>query len=441
MFNGASKVAIGAFLLAAAIFLMAVFTPVNAASKDTVVILEAEGTITIGMLAFFERQITKAEEEGAQLVVIKLNTPGGLVDATFKINETIINAGIPVAVYVAPSGAIAASAGAIILLASDIAAAAPGTTIGAAQPVVVSPDGTAPADDKTTSFLAEYLGTLADDKGRPADLAKKFVTENLTVSAREALEEGLIDYMPATVDQLLEELDGSEIVKNEQVYNLQTLDAAREVANMNLRERLQHWLSDPSIAFMLLILGVMGIYFGLSAPGTIVPEVTGAILLVMGIYGMGLFDTNTAGILLLLLGIGLIIAEIFTSGFGVLGIGGAICLITGAIMLPLEPLMAPEWYISFRFTVIGTVVALVLIIIVVAQRVLQSRRSWKEGSAYFNPPLKGVVVEDLSPWGMIRARGELWKACSDDGSKIETGTEVEVVRSEGLNLWVSPSEE
>ncbi len=414
--------------------------PVKAATSDAVVVLEVEGTITTGMLNFIERQINAAVKEEAQLVVIMLNTPGGLVDATMKINETILNAEMPIAALVAPSGAIAASAGAFILMSADIAAAAPGTTIGAAQPVVLSPEGSAPADDKTTTFLAEYLRTLAGDKERPADLAEKFVTENLTLNAQGALEVGLIEYLTPNLDTLLAELDGLEVVKQGRVFTLATMDAPRVTVEMNLREALQHWVSDPQIAFMLLMVGIMGIYFGLSAPGTFVPEIAGGILLVMGVYGMGLFDTNTTGIVLLLLGIALIVAEVLTAGFGVLGIGGAVCLVAGAIMLPYEPLMAADWYGGFRITVISTVVALTVIFLLIAQRVWHSRQRWKEGSEFFNPPAKGFVVEELSPQGMIKARGELWKAFSHDGSRIAVKTEVEVVRVEGLTLWVRPAQ-
>ncbi|MDZ4133689.1 MAG: NfeD family protein, partial [Dethiobacteria bacterium] len=161
-------------------------------------------------------------------------------------------------------------------------------------------------------------------------------------------------------------------------------------------------------------------------------------LLVLGIYGIGLFDTNTTGIVLLLLGVGLIVAEIFTSGFGILGIGGAFSMIAGAIMLPVEPLMARDWYAAFLITVIGSMLGLLVIIIIVAQRVIHSRRQWQGGSAYFEPPKRGVTVDRLEPDGMIKSSGELWKARSEDGAPIAAGVEVEVVRAENLQLWVRP---
>jgi membrane-bound serine protease (ClpP class) len=406
------------------------------AAEKPVHVVELEGAITTGQKNYLERQIEQAIVADAQLFILVMNTPGGLVDATLQINELFLNAPLPVAVLVAPSGAIAGSAGAFIIISSDIAAMAPGTTVGAAQPIAISPEGTSEADDKTTKFYAAHLRSMAREKGRPEDIAERFVTENLTLDAREALEEGLIEYIAGDVSALLEELDGKRINKNDDSFILNTAGAPLIYDEMNLRERFQNWLSDPQIAFLVLMLGILGIYFGLNAPGTIVPEVSGAILLIMGIYGIGLFDTNTTGIILLLVGIGLIVAEVFTAGFGILGIGGAISMVAGAVLLPMEPLMARDWYAAFITTVVGTVLGIVLIMLFVVQRIVQSRKQWRDGSTYFNPPKSGIVVTDIDPEGMIKARGELWKARSEDGSVIKAGSEVEVVRAETLLLWV-----
>ncbi len=406
-----------------------------------VYVIEVDGAVTAGLQSFLDRQIEVAVEDDAQLFILVMNTPGGLVDATLKINELFLNAEMPVAVLVAPSGAIAGSAGAFILVSSDIAAMAPGTTVGAAMPVAMSPEGTEATDEKTINFYASHMRSIAREQGRPEDLAEKFVTENLTLDAREALEEGMIEYLAGSVPELLETVDGTEIEKQGVTYQLNTIDAQIKEPQMNLREGLQDWVSDPQIAFFILMLGFLGIYFGLSAPGTIVPEVSGLILLILGIYGIGLFDTNTTGIIMLLLGAGLIAAEIFTSGFGILGIGGAASLLAGAILLPTEPLMEADWYAAFLVTVVGTVIGLLIIVLVVAQRVLHSRRKHQSGSDYFKPPERGVTVEEINPEGMIRTRGELWKAHSSNNKQIPKGTEVEIVRSETLKLWVRPVQE
>ncbi len=412
-------------------------SPITAAERP-IFVIELEGAITAGQNSYLQRQVQMALDADAQLFVLVMNTPGGLVDATLQINELFLNAPIPIAVLVAPSGAIAGSAGAFIIISSDIAAMAPGTTVGAAQPIAISPEGAAAADEKTTKFYSAHLRSMAREKGRPEDIAERFVTENLTLDAREALEEGVIEYIAGSVDELLVAVDNLRLEKQGEIYRLNTASAPIYQDEMNLRERMQNWLSDPQISFLVLMLGILGIYFGLSAPGTIVPEVSGAILVILGIYGIGLFDTNTTGVVLLLLGIGLIVAEIFTSGFGILGIGGALSLVAGAVLLPLEPLMARDWYGTFIATVVGTVLGLVIIIIFVAQRVIQSRRKWTGGSSYFNAPVTGVTATELNPEGMIKSSGELWKAKSEDGQTIPAGVEVEVVRAETLKLWVKP---
>ncbi len=412
-------------------------TPVSAAVKP-VYVTELDGAVTAGLNNYLQRQVELAKSADAQLFILIMNTSGGLVDATLQINQLFLNAKIPVAVFVAPSGAIAGSAGAFILISADLALMAPGTTVGAAQPIAFSPEGAESADQKTINFYAGHLRSIALEKGRPESIAEKFVTENLTIDAREALSLGVINYIASDLEELLETLDGTKIEKQGITYSFNTLGAPVLREDMNLRERLQNWLSDPQIAFMVLIIGFLGIYFGLNAPGTIVPEVSGLILVILGIYGIGLFDTNTTGIVLMLVGLGLIIAEFFTADIGILGIGGSLSMIAGAVLLPVEPLMARDWYATFVITVVGTVVGLLIIMIFVVQRIIDSRRRFNDGSAYFKLPRKGVAVSDLKPEGMIKASGELWKARSVDKTEIAPGTEVEVVGSESMILWVRP---
>ncbi len=412
--------------------------PLSAGGK-TVITLPMEGTITPGTLVFLERIIRNSEQLQAELLVIIMDTPGGLVDATISINSAILNARIPVAVLVAPSGAIAASAGSFILLSSDIAAMAPGTTIGAAQPIALSPEGVEEAGDKTTKFLSGHLRNLAGEKGRPPEIAEKFILENLTLSAREAYEEGVIEYLAADLPELLKQLHGQEIRKHDKTFMLDTADPVIEAGKMNINEQMQNWLSDPQISFLLLMLGILGLYFGFSNPGTMVPEVLGGILLVMGIYGIGMFEATTTGLILLLLGVGLLVAEIFTPGFGILGIGGGLSMLAGALLLPHEPLMGINWYSGFRQTVIVVVIAVVVFSLLAAQRVLHYRKHRCTESTFFTAPHKGTVVKELAPEGMIKAQGEIWIARSENGEIIKEGTEVEVVRAESTLLWVRPA--
>lgn len=433
------------FIIFGAVLLIMVAPPGNEASAadgNVIYVIPVEDMITVGTAGFLERHIVRAEEAGAVAVIVTMNTPGGLVDATLDINRIFRGTDLPVIVYVAPPGAIAASAGAFILISADVAAMAPGTTVGAAQPIAISPEGgTAPAEEKTERFLAGHIRSMAKETGRPEEIAEKFITENLVLNYEDARKLGVSDITAQNLDELLLELDGFEVRKGGKSLIMQT-DGVRLVdVRMNIGERFQNTLSNPQVAFLLLMIGLAGIYLGLNMPGTFVPEVLGAIILVMGIYGMGLFDISTTGIILLVVGVALIIAEIFTPGFGILGIGGIISLLFGSILLPIEPLMAPDWYHAFRATVIGVVVGLGILLLIVLQAVIGSWRRRKKEPKYFNMPEKAVVVEELSPGGLVRFQGEIWKARNLEKEVVEVGREVRVISQEGLLLLVKAMEE
>lgn len=411
---------------------------VEPGGAKNIYLLRLQGMITAGQAAFIKRQLDILDPQAVQAVIIHMDTPGGLVDATLELSKAFAAAPVPVVVFVGPSGAIAASAGAFILVSADIAAMAPGTTVGAAKPVALSPGGAETADDKTINFLAGHMRSISEERGRPGDITERFVTENLTLSASEAQVQGVIDLLVPSLDALLIALHGWEGEKGGQPYTLITAGAPLLEQEMTLRERFQDKISNPQIAFLLLMAGVLGIYFGLGMPGTFVPEVLGALALLLGIYGIGLFDTNTMGIIFLIAGFALLIAEIFTSGFGVLGIGGAVSLLIGAVLLPREPLMAEGWYATFIATAIGLALAVSLLSLVITTVLLRSRRRWKESGAFFRAASVAEVVELLAPCGTVRMRGELWKACSEDGSTLKEGARVAVVRQDGLTLYVRP---
>jgi membrane-bound serine protease (ClpP class) len=404
----------------------------------SIYLLKLQGMITAGQAAFIQRQLDILDPQAVQAVIIHMDTPGGLVDATLVLSKVFAAAPVPVVVFVGPSGAIAASAGAFILVSADIAAMAPGTTVGAAKPVALSPGGAEPADDKTINFLAGHMRSISEERGRPGEITERFVTENLTLSATEALEQDVIELLVPNVDALLVALHGWEGEKGGRAFTLITAGAPLLEQEMTLRERFQDKISNPQIAFLLLMAGALGIYFGLGMPGTFVPEVMGALALLLGIYGIGLFDTNTMGIIFLIVGFALLITEIFTSGFGVLGIGGAVSLLIGAVLLPREPLMAEGWYPTFLATAVGLVLAVSLISLVITTVLLRSRRSWAKSGAFFRAASVAEVVELLAPCGTVRMRGELWKACSEDGSTLKEGARVAVVRQDGLTLFVRP---
>ncbi len=401
-----------------------------------VLTLDIDGPITAGQSTFVQRQIKEADPDEIEAILILLNTPGGLLDATLKMVQAFEQTSIPIVIFVSPSGAIAASAGAFILVAADIAAMTPGTAVGAAMPITLSPEGAQDADEKTINLFASQMRAIAEEKGRPGDIAERFVTENLSLDARQAEEDGIIDLLATGPADLLSQIDGWEGEKQGIPYRLSTDDASLAPAEMNTRERFQDVVSDPQIAFLLFMAGGLGIYFGLGMPGTLVPETIGAILLILGIYGIGMFDTNTTGIILLLLGFGLIVAELFTGGFGILGVGGGISLLFGAILLPHEPFMAADWYATFRSTAIGVAIAIVALSALIVTLVIQSRRRWKDSGDFFRPAERATVVNDLDPFGSVKMRGEIWSAETADGSTIPRGTTVQVLEQEGLTLIV-----
>ena len=405
-----------------------------------IILLEIKGIITRGQAAFVKRQLSAIDTDLVQAVIIEIDTPGGLVEATLDLTKYFNTAPVPIIVYVHPAGAIAASAGAFLLISADIAAMAPGTTVGAAMPVTLSADGAAEkADEKTINFLAGHMKSIARQKGRPSDLAERFVKENLTLDAFEAQEGGVSDLVVENTALLLEKINGFEGEKNGNPFVLKTTGASILKKDMIPRERFQDKISDPQIAYLLLIAGALGLYFGLGMPGTFIPEVLGAIFLLLGIYGMGLFDTNTTGIIFIVLGFGLLVTEIFTAGFGILGIGGGGRLLIGSILLPSEPLMAPDWYSRFLATALGVALGFLVLSFLIVTMLIRSRRIWKNRKTFFDPASKAFVMEELSPYGTVKMRGELWKAFSHDGSTIPQGSEVEIMKQEGLTLVVRKS--
>ncbi len=406
-------------------------------SANVISVIEMDGMIAGGFLSYLERELNNAEKSGFSACIILLNTPGGLVDTTIKMNELILNANIPVIVFVYPSGGMAASAGAFIVLASDIAVMAPVTTIGSAQPIAITPEGTNDAGEKTRKFLSRQAKSLAENKNRPVNIANDFVEHNLALTAGEALDHGIVEYIASGIEDLMQQLDGVEIEKNGVIYVFSKDDYQLQYPQLTLQESFQQWISNPQISMLFLMLGLMGLYVGFSSPGTLVPEVLGGILLLLGVYGIGLFETNIMGIILLLTGLSLIIAEFFTSGFGILGIGGILTLVIGALMIPVEPLMGVDWYGTFIRTVIGVGIAVGIILAVVLQRVINSLRNPPTSLTNLDLPETAVVVERLNPKGMVKAKGELWNAISDNNVEIDKNKEVFIIGKKDSYLMVT----
>ncbi len=385
--------------------------------------------------------IDRADRDGAELVLIQLKTPGGLDTAMREIIEKILNAETPVVVYVAPSGARAASAGFLIALSADVAAMAPGTNMGAAHPVS---GGGQEMDEtmskKVESDAAAYIRSIAAKRGRPVELAEKGVIESQSWTETEALEVGLIDYIAGTEDELLEQLDGKTVTRfdgDEVVLN--TKGETVVAFEMRWPQRILSVIAHPNVAYILMALGMMGLYFELANPGAVLPGVIGVISLILAFFALQVLPVNYAGVLLLLVGMGLIIGEAFTPAFGVLGLGGIAALILGSLMLFKEQTV-PTPVLQLGWTVIlPVVVTLVVVFGFLARLVIISMKRKPVTGDQGLIGLVGTASTDIDGRGKIFVHGEYWDALSQ--AKIAQGARVQVTRIDGLVLRVEPFSE
>jgi len=410
---------------------------VTGGTGQFVYIVDVEGTVTGGTALDIEAAIAYAEEMGAEAVIVRIDTPGGLVSATQEIIKSIDNADVPVITFVSPKGAMAASAGSFILITGHVAAMSPGTATGAATPVSIGPiGGGEDMANKTKNYFAADMRSIAEERGRNATIAEQFVTEALSLTANEALDAGIIDLIADGMDELLEAVDGRNVTVNGGEVKLQTAGAEITVHERPFRVEIVDLIGRPEIAFILFMIGIYGLIFGFSSPGTYVPEMIGVISLLLGLYGMGLFNINLFGVLLLLLGFVLFIAEALTPTHGILTVGGGVCMILGALMMPQEPLLGSEWLRSFGVVVVVmTIVSLLFFVFGVGAVVRTRKRKVATGTE----EMVGLVTRALSDiderGGTVQVHGEIWRAKSVDGL-IAEDDEIEIVDLEGLTLLV-----
>ena len=380
----------------------------------------------------------QADARGAELFVLELNTPGGLLPSTRDIFEAMMAARTPVVVYVAPSGAQAASAGFFLLMAADVAAMAPGTNTGAAHPVGgQGEDIEGHLGEKVEQDAAATIRSLALQHGRDVPLAEAAVLESRSFTADEALEANLVEIVAPTFAALLVELDGREIVKHEAKHVPRTLSAAVEEIEMTVFQRLLSAIVHPNIAYLLMALGWIGLYMELSNPGAILPGVVGILCLIVGFYAMSVLPVNYAGVALIVLAMVLFVAEFQVMSHGALTLGGAVALILGSLMLFEDP--DPALRVGTE-VVVGAVTGVLLVVGFLLSRVLALRkvpvRTGREGMLQEH----GVVRRDLAPRGKVFVHGELWAAELAPGAESapRVGEEVEVVEVDGMILRVRP---
>ncbi|NQE46148.1 Membrane-bound protease [ANME-1 cluster archaeon GoMg2] len=425
--------------------LLALIACVSGASKDNqnvIYVLKIEGMITEGTALDVVEGLQEAEKIGAEAVLIELDTPGGVVDSTRKITEAILNSQTPVITYVTPKGAIAASAGSFILVSSNIAAMSPGTTTGAAMPVSIGIEGRKTADNKTIKFYAGHVESIAASRGRNATQAKRFVTDNDVLNENTALERGIIDLIAEDETELLNAVDGMTVEVDGENRTLATKDASLYIKKKSMRSSVLKILGNPQIAFILFMVGLYGLIFGFMSPGTYVPEMIGAICMILALYGMGLFDVNMFGVLLIVIAVILFIAEALTPTFGILTTGGTVCLIIGALILPKEPLLFnPEWFRGFLLTILGIAGATAAFFLFALGAVLKTRkRKVKVGGEELIGQVTKAETEINEEEGTIKIHGEIWNARTQTVERINKGEKVVIVARDGLTLSVKRKE-
>ena len=398
-----------------------------------ILLLEVEGSINPVVQEYVLRGLRLAVEEGAPLVVILLDTPGGLDSATKEIVEGIIASEVPVVVYVYPAGARAASAGTFILLSADIAAMAPGTSVGAAHPVLLtgdSPEEGEPMAEKALNDAVSRIRAIAELRGRNADWAEKAVRESATATATEALELGVIDLVVTDLDELLASLNGWKLPDG-RVIETAGIPVVR--VKKTLRERLLSYLADPNLVYILLLIGLYGLIYEFFSPGIGIGFVVGGISLILALMGLQVLPINLAGLGLILFGVLLMVLDVFTPTNGILTTGGVISLLLGSFSL--FEVENPAIGLS-RWTVIGVVgTVTAFFVFVVSKGLLAQRRRPKPLTTMVG--LTGVAKTDLVPGGKegwVLVRGEYWRARAEE--PVSRGDKVEVIRQDGKTLVV-----
>jgi membrane-bound serine protease (ClpP class) len=414
------------------LFLLVLVGAEASASAPRVDVVKVKGVVNPVLADYIDRGITHAEQYNAAACIIELDTPGGLLSSTEEIVNRILDANVPVVVYVSPW---AGSAGTFITIAAHVAAMAPGSRIGAAHPVAGGGEEISETmEKKITEDTAAWIRSIAEMRGRNVDAAERTVREATSYTAQEALELNLIDLYADDLDQLctkLEEEIGEVKLADGRVVPLNTKNAAINYIEMSAIESFILAISHPNIAYILMSLAMLGIMIELGHPGLILPGVVGGICLILAIYSLDILEANLTGILLIVLALGLFIAEIFTPTFGLLTAGGATSLVLGSLILFSGTPFGVDWQLIAGVVVFVTgILALIITAVVRGQR--RQAVTGQEG-------LIGKVAEvqtELDPSGIVFVEGERWKATTE-GGKIEPGEEVIVTKVDGLKLWVT----
>ncbi|HEY7204904.1 MAG TPA: nodulation protein NfeD [Methylomirabilota bacterium] len=411
------------------------FAPAAAAAPP-VSLIEMDSAITPVTVRLLATALERAQGEGAQALIVQLNTPGGLERSMRSMVQSILGAPIPVIVYVAPTGARAASAGVFITMAAHVAAMAPATNIGAAHPVAVGGSMDKEMSKKVENDAAAFARTIAAERGRNAEWAERAVRSSVSATEREAVKLKVVDLIAESVPDLLAKIDGRTVKTARGPVTFATKDAPVKVIEVSFRDRFLALISDPNIAYLLMMAGMLGIFFELSTPGSILPGVIGGICLILAFFAFQSLPVNWAGLLLLLFGVVLLIAEIKVVSHGILTVGGVVAMLLGSLMLydtPQATGIRLSWLVIIP--TVGTTAALVFFAVSMGIRALY-RPSVAGPSAMVGR--RGVVRTPLEPEGQVLIDGELWRAVSPE-TAVGAGEAVQVTAIDGLTLEVRRS--
>jgi len=430
-------------VLLAFLFIFSSFSFIADARSSNVLIVEITDTIDQSSVEILAESMQQANNQNSQAIILLLDTPGGGLQQTFDIADIIHSSQIPIIGYVYPSGSAAWSAGTFILLSTHIAAMADHTIIGSCQPVEVGIEGTKVINDsKIINALVEWIKERANMYDRNETIAENFIRKNLNLNATLACEYGVVEFVSFSIDQILADIDGTNVTTSSGNITLHTKDAEKIMYSPSPKIQIMKMISNPILISLLLMLGIFALIFGISSPG-FGAEVFGVIAILLSLIGSG-FAISTLSIIFIIIGCLLLIIEIFaTPGFGVIGIGGIICLAIGSIFLvPSYP--NREWLISMEYMETAIVISLVVIVLIaiffvfLLYKVLQIRNKKRVIGVFIGE--KARTIDRITPGepGYVRFKGEYWQARSD--TTIEQGTKVVIVDKDESVLIVKPKE-
>ncbi len=428
----------------------AVLTMASVSQAGDLVVVSIDGSINPASADYLIGAIELAEEEGAAAVLIELDTPGGLVSATQDIIQAMLNSSVPTIVYVMPRGATATSAGTFITLAANVAAMMPGTSIGAAHPVSLFGGGSSPTggsekegdaagkavvEQKIENFLAAYVESIAKQRNRNVEWAGEAVRNSIAVTAEEALELNVIDLVASSRADLLAAVEGRVVTLGDKEHTMAVLNESTVRVEMTLVQSIFNFLSDPNVATILFAIGALGLYMEFQSPGLIVPGVTGVVAMILFGFALQILPFSWIGILLILLGVGLLVAELFITSLGLLFAAGVACFLIGGTMVFDRPELS-DLTVSFWEVLVPIAAAMSVLGAFIVYSLSRTFMSHQTAGVDEMVGLVGRCEAAIDPEGKVFVRGEYWNSVSDE--RIAAGDPVEVLEIQGLTLVVRP---